>query len=86
MRHSLVTKLLSKDISIEYDDCWEDEIIEAHMNLALNSYDTGDHSAGYGSSRILSLIAENKEAKQHFTNLAYLYLDGHCLQHELMFR
>jgi hypothetical protein len=85
MRHALVTKLLSKEITIEYDNCWEEEIIEAHMELALNSYDKGDHSAGYGSSTILSHIAENEEAKQHFTNLAYLYLDGHCITQELMF-
>ena len=77
--HPLIEELLSPKITIEYDDCWEDEIIESHMFLALNSFATGDHSAGYGSSRILSLLAVNETAKQYFTNLAYFYLSGHCI-------
>lgn len=84
MRHKFVTDLLSKEITMEYDDCWEDEIIDAHMNLALNSYDAGNHSAGYGSADILAHLAINKEAKIHFRNIAYLYLDGFCIEHELM--
>ncbi len=85
MRHPLITDLLSKEVTMEYDSIWEDEIVEAHMNIALNSYDTGRHGDGYGSADFLSHLAENKEAKDHFRNLAYLYLDGYCLEHELMF-
>ncbi len=80
--HPLIMKLLTKKITIEYNDCWEDEIIRDHMNIALTSYNTGDHTAGYGSSRILSLLAENDTAKQYFTNLAHFYLSGYCLMFE----
>ena len=85
MRHHLITDLLYKDITIEYDNSWEDRIIEAHMDIALSSYDTGDHSAGYGSANLLSYIVENEEAKAHFRNIALLYLAGFCKDWERMF-
>ncbi len=85
MTHQLVIDLLYKEIQIEYDDSWEDRIIEEHMDIALSSYETGDHSAGYGSANLLSYIAENEVAKAHFRNISLLYLAGHCKSWERMF-
>jgi len=86
MSHQLVIDLLYKDVTIEYDDCWEESIIDAHMNIALSSYETGDDGAGYGSADLLSRLALNEEAKTHFRNIAYFYLAGFAGEWGRMFK
>ena len=86
MSHQLVVDLLYKDIEIEYDDSWEERIIEEHMDIAIGSYEKGEDGAGYGSADFLSRVAENEEAKTHFRNIAYFYLAGFAGEWGRMFK